>query len=142
MTTAAASGNTAALLGRPFDALLGQPLAALDAGLADAVNTAFPEPLPEPATLPQACALAVNGRELPFLATVHDRQGCRVLELEPRPAAGDTAAAIECAELPPDLLMQHLGESATTRASFAVHTTREEIDALVDGLAEVRRIFA
>jgi cysteine desulfurase/selenocysteine lyase len=39
-------------------------------------------------------------------------------------------------------LMQHLGESATTRASFAVHTTRDEIDALVDGLAEVRRIFA
>ncbi|MDX6701883.1 MAG: cysteine desulfurase / selenocysteine lyase [Baekduia sp.] len=39
-------------------------------------------------------------------------------------------------------LMQHLGESATTRASFAVHTTREEIDALVDGLNEVRRIFA
>jgi cysteine desulfurase/selenocysteine lyase len=38
--------------------------------------------------------------------------------------------------------MAHLGESATTRASFAVHTTREEIDALVDGLAEVRRIFA
>jgi cysteine desulfurase/selenocysteine lyase len=39
-------------------------------------------------------------------------------------------------------LMQHLGESATTRASFAVHTTREEVDALVDGLNEVRRIFA
>jgi cysteine desulfurase/selenocysteine lyase len=39
-------------------------------------------------------------------------------------------------------LMQQLGESATTRASFAVHTTREEIDALVDGLAEVKRIFA
>jgi cysteine desulfurase/selenocysteine lyase len=39
-------------------------------------------------------------------------------------------------------LMQHLGESATTRASFAVHSSREEIDALVDGLAEVRRIFA
>jgi cysteine desulfurase/selenocysteine lyase len=39
-------------------------------------------------------------------------------------------------------LMQHLGESATTRASFAVHTTREEIDQLVDGLADVRRIFA
>jgi cysteine desulfurase / selenocysteine lyase len=39
-------------------------------------------------------------------------------------------------------LMQHLCESATTRASFAVHTAREEIDQLVDGLAEVRRIFA
>lgn len=39
-------------------------------------------------------------------------------------------------------LMQHLGESATTRASFAVHTTREEVDALVDGIAQVQRIFA
>jgi cysteine desulfurase/selenocysteine lyase len=39
-------------------------------------------------------------------------------------------------------LMQHLGESATTRASFAVHTTRDEIDQLVDALGEVRRIFA
>jgi cysteine desulfurase/selenocysteine lyase len=38
-------------------------------------------------------------------------------------------------------LMQRLGESATTRASFAVHTAREEIDALVEGLAEVKRIF-
>lgn len=39
-------------------------------------------------------------------------------------------------------LMQQLGQSATTRASFAAHTVREEVDALVDGLAEVRRIFA
>jgi len=39
-------------------------------------------------------------------------------------------------------LMAHLCEPATTRASFAVHTTREEIDALVDGLREVQRIFA
>jgi len=38
-------------------------------------------------------------------------------------------------------LMQRLGETATTRASFAVHSTREEVDALVDGLAEVQRIF-
>jgi cysteine desulfurase/selenocysteine lyase len=39
-------------------------------------------------------------------------------------------------------LMEHLGTSATSRASFAVHSTREEVDALVDGLAEVRRVFA
>jgi cysteine desulfurase/selenocysteine lyase len=39
-------------------------------------------------------------------------------------------------------LMQYLGESATTRASFAAHSTREEVDALVDGLADVQRIFA
>jgi cysteine desulfurase/selenocysteine lyase len=47
-------------------------------------------------------------------------------------------AGHHCAQV----LMKQLGVSATTRASFAVHTTREEVDALVDGLAEVRRIFA
>jgi cysteine desulfurase / selenocysteine lyase len=39
-------------------------------------------------------------------------------------------------------LMQHLGTSATSRASFAVHSTREEVDALIDGLAEVRKVFS
>jgi cysteine desulfurase / selenocysteine lyase len=39
-------------------------------------------------------------------------------------------------------LMRRLGVSATSRASFAVHSTREEVDALVDGLTEVRRIFS
>jgi cysteine desulfurase/selenocysteine lyase len=39
-------------------------------------------------------------------------------------------------------LMQRLGETATTRASIGVHTTREDLDALVDGLGEVQRIFA
>ncbi|CAB4934516.1 unannotated protein [freshwater metagenome] len=38
-------------------------------------------------------------------------------------------------------LMQRLGVSATTRASFAVHTTRPEIDQLVESLGRVREIF-
>jgi cysteine desulfurase / selenocysteine lyase len=38
-------------------------------------------------------------------------------------------------------LMRRLGVPATTRASFAAHTTREDVDALVDGLHEVRRVF-
>ncbi|MGI9557781.1 MAG: cysteine desulfurase [Solirubrobacterales bacterium] len=38
-------------------------------------------------------------------------------------------------------LMQRLGVAATTRASFGVYTTTEEIDRLVTGLHEVRRIF-
>lgn len=38
-------------------------------------------------------------------------------------------------------LMRRLGVSATTRASFAAHTTRADVDALVDGLHEVRRVF-
>jgi cysteine desulfurase/selenocysteine lyase len=39
-------------------------------------------------------------------------------------------------------LMKRLGVGATTRASFAVHTTREDVDRLVDALAQVERIFA
>jgi cysteine desulfurase/selenocysteine lyase len=38
-------------------------------------------------------------------------------------------------------LMRRLGVPATTRASLAAHSTREDVDALVDGLHEVRRVF-
>ena len=39
-------------------------------------------------------------------------------------------------------LMRRLGVPATTRASFAVHTTRADIDALMAGLDRVREVFA
>ncbi|GAC1387459.1 MAG: cysteine desulfurase [Marmoricola sp.] len=39
-------------------------------------------------------------------------------------------------------LMRRLGATATTRASFAVHNTPEDVEALVDGLGEVRRVLA
>ncbi len=39
-------------------------------------------------------------------------------------------------------LMRRLGVSATTRASFAVHNSSADIDALIDGLLEVRRVLA
>ncbi len=38
-------------------------------------------------------------------------------------------------------LMEHLGVPATARASFGIYTTDEEIDRLVIGLADARRIF-
>jgi len=38
-------------------------------------------------------------------------------------------------------LMERLGVPATTRASFAVHTAPDEIDRLVEGLDEARRVF-
>jgi cysteine desulfurase/selenocysteine lyase len=38
-------------------------------------------------------------------------------------------------------LMRRLGVTATSRASFAVHTTREDIDRLVDSLGSVRSVF-
>jgi cysteine desulfurase / selenocysteine lyase len=38
-------------------------------------------------------------------------------------------------------LMRRLGASATTRASFAVHNSSGDIDRLLGGLAEVRRVL-
>ena len=38
-------------------------------------------------------------------------------------------------------LMRRLGVPATTRASFAAHSTKADVDALVEGLHEVRRVF-
>ena len=39
-------------------------------------------------------------------------------------------------------LMKRLGAPATSRASFAVHSTREDVDRLIAGLHRVREIFA
>jgi cysteine desulfurase / selenocysteine lyase len=39
-------------------------------------------------------------------------------------------------------LMRRLGVTATSRASFAIHTTREDVDRLIDGLERVRTVFA
>src|SRR4051794_36724068 len=39
-------------------------------------------------------------------------------------------------------LMRRLGVPASTRASFAVHTTHEDVDRLVEGLARVQEVFA
>jgi cysteine desulfurase / selenocysteine lyase len=38
-------------------------------------------------------------------------------------------------------LMRRLGVTATSRASFAIHTTREDVDRLVEGLERVRSVF-
>ena len=38
-------------------------------------------------------------------------------------------------------LMDRLGVAATSRASFYLYTTTEEIDRLVTGLKDVKRIF-
>ena len=37
--------------------------------------------------------------------------------------------------------MDRLGVAATTRASFGVYTTTEEIDRLVEALHDARRVF-
>jgi cysteine desulfurase/selenocysteine lyase len=47
-------------------------------------------------------------------------------------------AGHHCAQV----LMQRLGVAATTRASFAVHSTHDDVDRLIAGLAKVQEIFA
>jgi cysteine desulfurase/selenocysteine lyase len=59
------------------------------------------------------------------LSTILDRQGIAI------------RAGHHCA-MP---LHDRLGVPATARASFYVHTTRDEVDALVAGLCEARSIF-
>jgi cysteine desulfurase/selenocysteine lyase len=39
-------------------------------------------------------------------------------------------------------VMQRFGIAATARASFALYNTREEVDALVEGIEKVREVFA
>jgi len=39
-------------------------------------------------------------------------------------------------------LMRRLGVPASSRASFAVHSTHEDVDRLIEGLAKVREVFA
>jgi cysteine desulfurase/selenocysteine lyase len=39
-------------------------------------------------------------------------------------------------------LMRRLGAPATTRASFAVHSTHDEVDRLIEGIAAVQEVFA
>ncbi len=46
-------------------------------------------------------------------------------------------AGHHCAQI----LMDRLGVAATARASFAVHTVPEEIDRLVEGLHDARKVF-
>jgi cysteine desulfurase/selenocysteine lyase len=47
-------------------------------------------------------------------------------------------AGHHCAQV----LMERLGVSATTRASFAIHSTHDDVDRLIAGLAKVQEVFA
>jgi cysteine desulfurase/selenocysteine lyase len=47
-------------------------------------------------------------------------------------------AGHHCAQV----LMRRLGVAATTRASFAVHSTHHDVDRLIEGLAKVKDVFA
>ncbi len=123
-----ASENVEDLLARPCAELLGQSLDVVDASLAEWVRGLSGEALDEPVAMARPLRLMVAGHGALFNATVHHRQSCRVLELEPCPGVQDD----QLAELAPQVLMQHLSESL---ARFSAATT---LVALSD--AVVRRL--
>jgi cysteine desulfurase/selenocysteine lyase len=51
------------------------------------------------------------------------------------------AVAVRAGHHCAQILMERLAVPATTRASFAVYNTREEVDRMVDALHETRRVF-
>jgi len=70
-------------------------------------------------------SFAVDGVHLHDVAEIVARQGVCI------------RAGHHCAQP----LMRALGVSATSRASFAIHNTTEDVDRLIEALGEVRRIF-
>jgi cysteine desulfurase / selenocysteine lyase len=70
-------------------------------------------------------SFTMKGAHAHDIATLLDRQGIAV------------RAGHHCAEP----LMGRLGVTSTARASFALYTTREEIDALAAGLQRIKQIF-
>ncbi len=70
-------------------------------------------------------SFAMDGVHAHDVSEILDRHGVAV------------RAGHHCAQV----LMQRLGVPATTRASFAVYNTRDEVDRLIDSLLDVRRIF-
>jgi cysteine desulfurase / selenocysteine lyase len=71
-------------------------------------------------------AFSVEGLHPHDIATIIDRSGIAV------------RAGHHCAQP----LMERLGVSSTCRASFAMYSTRGEVDALVDGLTRAHELFA
>jgi cysteine desulfurase / selenocysteine lyase len=72
------------------------------------------------------CAFSLDGVHPHDVAEILGREGVCV------------RAGHHCAQP----LMRRLGVSATSRASFAVHSTHEEVDRLIAGLETVREVFA
>jgi cysteine desulfurase / selenocysteine lyase len=70
-------------------------------------------------------SFAMDGVHAHDISEVLDRHGIAV------------RAGHHCAQV----LMQRLGVPATTRASLAVYNTREEVDRLIEGLHDTRRVF-
>lgn len=80
----------------------------------------------DPALRGSVISFALDGAHPHDVAEILGREGVCV------------RAGHHCAQI----LMRRLGVSATSRASFAIHSTREDVDALVAGLGTVRSTLA
>jgi cysteine desulfurase/selenocysteine lyase len=77
---------------------------------------------------------AIRGGVIPFnLPGVHPHDVAQVLD-----RSGVAVRAGHHCTMP---LHERLDLPATVRASFNVYTTRADIDALIAGISEVRRVF-
>jgi len=101
-------------------ALLGAAIPALAA--VDGVTVHGP---PDPAARCAVVSFSVEGLHPHDIGTIMDREGVAV------------RAGHHCAKP----LVRALGSAATTRASFAVYNTLDEVDALVAALATTKRFF-
>jgi cysteine desulfurase / selenocysteine lyase len=78
--------------------------------------------------------LALRGSVVSFsLAGVHPHDVAEIL--------GRDGVCVRAGHHCAQVLMDRLGVAATTRASFAVHSTRDDVDRLIAGLGRVREIF-
>jgi cysteine desulfurase/selenocysteine lyase len=78
--------------------------------------------------------LALRGSVVSFsLAGIHPHDVAEIL--------GRDGVCVRAGHHCAQVLMSRLGVAATTRASFAVHTTRDDVDRLIAGLGRVREIF-
>lgn len=79
----------------------------------------------DPSERSGAISFALGDAHPHDIATILDSEGVAI------------RAGHHCAQL----VMRHLGVAATTRASFALYNTKEDVDRLVDGLMVVHGIF-
>jgi cysteine desulfurase/selenocysteine lyase len=76
----------------------------------------------------------VRGGAISFwLEDVHPHDVAHVL--------GEEGVAVRAGHHCAQILMRRLGVPATTRASFHVYSTTDDVDRLIDGLARVRKVF-
>jgi len=126
-----ASANAPALLGKPLEPLLGQPLAALGGDLAERVAEMAGAPdLDEPA--PLRCRVEIDGAEAAYEGVVHRVPGqALVVEIEPldTPAGGVPVVDIDGESLQRqlNLAVQRFGAASTlgTLADAVVRCVRD-----------------